>query len=132
MESISGSDPNKNAVNPSSQTDQSISNQTESAKVLANNNNELSIGATNTDSIGNANASDIVLSNDNNNATTIADGPVDALPIETSASNTEIIGVKASDDVRYRKYFKMTQVGVPLQAVKIKMKADGIDPNILE
>lgn len=43
-----------------------------------------------------------------------------------------IAGVKAIEDFRYRKYFKMNQFGVPLEAVKMKMKAEGFDPNILE
>lgn len=41
-------------------------------------------------------------------------------------------GVKACDDSRYRKYFKMVQFGVPPPAVKLKMQAEGFDPNILE
>lgn len=41
-------------------------------------------------------------------------------------------GVKASDDTRYRKYFKMLQFGVPPPAVKIKMKNEGFDPDVLE
>lgn len=41
-------------------------------------------------------------------------------------------GVKASDDTRYRKYFKMLQFGVPAPAVKLKMQAEGFDPNVLE
>lgn len=41
-------------------------------------------------------------------------------------------GVKACEDVNYRKYFKMLQFGVPAPAVKLKMTNDGRDPNILE
>uniref|UniRef100_A0A1B0D737 WASH complex subunit 3 n=1 Tax=Phlebotomus papatasi TaxID=29031 RepID=A0A1B0D737_PHLPP len=41
-------------------------------------------------------------------------------------------GVKASEDVRYRKYFKMVQFGVPPPAVKQKMGAEGLNPDILE
>lgn len=41
-------------------------------------------------------------------------------------------GVKACDDTRYRKYFKMLQFGVPAPAVKLKMANEGIDPNVLE
>lgn len=41
-------------------------------------------------------------------------------------------GVKACDDARYRKYFKMLQFGVPPPAVKIKMQNEGFDPNVLE
>lgn len=41
-------------------------------------------------------------------------------------------GVKACDDTRYRKYFKMLQFGVPAQAVKLKIANEGFDPNVLE
>lgn len=41
-------------------------------------------------------------------------------------------GVKACDDTRYRKYFKMLQFGVPAQAVKLKIANEGLDPNVLE
>lgn len=41
-------------------------------------------------------------------------------------------GVKACDDTRYRKFFKMVQFGVPAPAVKLKMANDGFDPNVLE
>lgn len=49
-----------------------------------------------------------------------------------SAVDTPPIGVKACEDARYRKYFKMNQFGVPLAAVKLKMEAEGFDSNILE
>lgn len=44
----------------------------------------------------------------------------------------EIKGVKACEDHRYKKYFKMVQFGVPPSAVKQKMSAEGFDPTILE
>lgn len=44
----------------------------------------------------------------------------------------EITGVKACDDTRYRKYFKMLQFGVPAPAVKLKMANEGLDSNILK
>lgn len=43
-----------------------------------------------------------------------------------------VVGVKACDDIRYKKYFKMMQFGVPATAVKLKMDAEGIDPTLLE
>lgn len=46
--------------------------------------------------------------------------------------NNTVNGVKASDDTRYRKYFKMLQFGVPAPAVKLKMANEGFDPNVLE
>lgn len=45
---------------------------------------------------------------------------------------TEIVGVKASEDARYRKYFKMMQFGVPITAVKLKVSAEGFDSTVLE
>lgn len=47
-------------------------------------------------------------------------------------NNKTISGVKACDDTRYRKYFKMLQFGVPAPAVKLKMANEGFDPNVLE
>lgn len=41
-------------------------------------------------------------------------------------------GVRACEDARYRKFFKMVQFGVPPPAVKLKMNVEGLDPNILE
>lgn len=37
-----------------------------------------------------------------------------------------------SKDPRYMKYFKMVQVGVPEQVVKMKMSAEGVNPDILD
>ncbi|KAL3883424.1 hypothetical protein ACJMK2_029689 [Sinanodonta woodiana] len=36
-----------------------------------------------------------------------------------------------SKDPRYMRFFKMLQVGVPETAVKLKMSAEGLDPNLL-
>lgn len=44
----------------------------------------------------------------------------------------EIVGVKACEDARYRKYFKMMQFGVPMTAVKLKVSAEGFDASVLE
>ncbi|XP_065158136.1 WASH complex subunit 3 [Atheta coriaria] len=41
-------------------------------------------------------------------------------------------GLKASADPRFRKVFKMLQFGVPAEAVRLKMKAEGVDPQILD
>ncbi|XP_046738786.1 WASH complex subunit 3 [Diprion similis] len=43
-------------------------------------------------------------------------------------SNTQPI----SKDPRYAKFFKMVQFGVPAQAVKLKMKQEGLDPLLLD
>lgn len=51
---------------------------------------------------------------------------------EQEQDNKQMSGVKASDDTRYRKYFKMLQFGVPAPAVKLKMANEGFDPTVLE
>ncbi|EDV31388.2 uncharacterized protein Dana_GF14575 [Drosophila ananassae] len=52
---------------------------------------------------------------------------------ETEAqSPPEPAGVRACEDVRYRKFFKMLHVGVPAPAVKIKMQSEGLEPRILD
>lgn len=48
------------------------------------------------------------------------------------AEHEESTGVKAKDDPRFKKFFKMVQFGVPEPAVKLKMKNEGLDPLILE
>ncbi|XP_018572628.1 WASH complex subunit 3 isoform X2 [Anoplophora glabripennis] len=49
-----------------------------------------------------------------------------------TVSNSEDVGVKACDDPRFKKFFKMLQFGVPEPAVKLKMQNDGVDPSILD
>lgn len=59
---------------------------------------------------------------------------VDKLDVDnnTEAISEEVKGVKVSEDARYKKYFKMLQFGVPAPAVKLKMKAEGVDGSLLE
>lgn len=57
------------------------------------------------------------------------DQPNDDLTLNDVAAVT---GNKTCEDIRYKKYFKMLHFGVPPQAVKMKMDAEGIDPHILE
>lgn len=51
---------------------------------------------------------------------------------EVTVIKSEEIGVRVCDDIRYDKYFKMKQFGVPAEAVKLKMSAEGLDPSLLE
>ncbi|XP_017060417.1 WASH complex subunit 3 [Drosophila ficusphila] len=44
----------------------------------------------------------------------------------------EPLGVRACEDLRYRKFFKMVHVGVPAPAVKQKMQSEGLEPLILD
>jgi len=37
-----------------------------------------------------------------------------------------------SNDPRYTKYFKMLKMGVPAQGVKVKMAAEGLNPDLLD
>jgi len=41
-------------------------------------------------------------------------------------------GPKYCEDARYARFFKMVRVGVAAEAVKLKMKSEGFDPNILD
>lgn len=61
----------------------------------------------------------------------VSDEKQPTVPVETTIP-TATSGVKASEDVRYKKYFKMLQFGVPPPAVKLKMVADGLDAQFLE
>lgn len=38
----------------------------------------------------------------------------------------------AANNPQYAKFFRMIQVGVPVQAVRLKMHAEGLDPSILD
>lgn len=51
---------------------------------------------------------------------------------EDTVCSVEETGVKVCEDIRYDKYFKMKQFGVPAEAVKLKMFAEGLDPALLE
>ncbi|XP_017153043.1 WASH complex subunit 3 [Drosophila miranda] len=44
----------------------------------------------------------------------------------------ELAGVRTCEDIRYRKFFKMLHFGVPAQAVKQKMKSEGLDSQLLD
>lgn len=45
---------------------------------------------------------------------------------------TAVKGVKITEDIRFKKYFKMIQMGVPAAAVKMKMQIEGFDGDFLE
>lgn len=71
------------------------------------------------------------------NANSVPSADVAAATIEsrdeTDETETEAAkGIKISEDVRYKKYFKMMQMGVPAAAVKIKMQIEGFDGDLLE
>jgi len=40
--------------------------------------------------------------------------------------------VSAANDPLYARFFRMIQFGVPVEAVRLKMQAEGYDPSILE
>jgi len=40
--------------------------------------------------------------------------------------------VSAANDPLYARFFRMIQVGVPVEAVRLKMQAEGYNPSILE
>lgn len=51
-----------------------------------------------------------------------------------AVTETDVVpaGIKASEDYRYKKYFKMIHYGAHPQAVKNKVASEGLDPSILE
>lgn len=60
---------------------------------------------------------------------------------EVSELQTEIAGLQtehkeeittAAYDPQYTRFFRMIQVGVPVQAVRLKMQSEGLDPSVLE
>lgn len=69
-------------------------------------------------------------SNKDNKIEEKCDGEVET--VEDSSYEGEPSGPRACEDPRFMKFFKMVQFGVPAQAVKLKMKTEGFDPNILE
>lgn len=65
--------------------------------------------------------------NQSENVNTNPEQSPEQVQIQSSAE-----GVKAKDDFRYKKYFNMVKFGVPAAAIKMKMQAEGVDPNILD
>lgn len=63
---------------------------------------------------------------------TVEEKPETQVESSQDDENDKSSGVKACDDTRYRKFFKMLQFGVPAPAVKLKMANEGFDPNVLE
>ena len=51
-------------------------------------------------------------------------------PEATSQSADVVEGKPAHPE--YDRFVKMVQVGVPLQAVKLKLQLEGLDPNVLD
>merc|ERR1711871_981386 len=50
----------------------------------------------------------------------------------SSAKQVAIAAPSAKDDPKYKKYFKMLNVGLAKEAVKHKMVQDGLDPAVLD
>ncbi|XP_064487933.1 WASH complex subunit 3-like [Ornithodoros turicata] len=61
-------------------------------------------------------------------STEVTKDPVPEKPAEQEQRESEN---PVSKDPRFAKYFKMLSVGIPLGAVQIKMKSEGVDPDIL-
>ena len=50
--------------------------------------------------------------------------------VEQETTNDNLI--KISESSGFKKYFKMLKFGIPPQAVKLKMKSEGVDSNVLD
>ncbi|XP_036329026.1 WASH complex subunit 3 [Rhagoletis pomonella] len=61
-----------------------------------------------------------------------ATGDISSAEDQRDNEMPEPTGVRACDDVRFKKFFKMVQFGVPNEAVKMKMQAEGVEPSVLD
>lgn len=57
--------------------------------------------------------------------------PLSQEPVETTNQQTVELQ-EPSISPEYDRFIKMVQVGVPLEAAKLKASVEGLDPNILE
>eukprot|EP01038_Epipyxis_sp_PR26KG_P012149 gene12149-16266_t len=58
--------------------------------------------------------------------------PSDLIPLKDEPKSDGVEKVPVSEHPKYVKYFKMLKVGLPKEAVKAKMKQEGVDPAILD
>jgi hypothetical protein len=58
--------------------------------------------------------------------------PTDMIPLDENAAADDGPQVAASEHPSYAKFFKMLKVGLPLDAVKAKVKQEGLNPDILD
>lgn len=56
---------------------------------------------------------------------------VPTLPVQSEVPEIPSGMMSAREDPTYKRFFKMLQVGVPEPAVRLKMQAEGLNPNIL-
>lgn len=62
----------------------------------------------------------------------VVDQPTESSTEIDNPQQTTVEGVRAKDDYRYKKYFKLIQLGVPPQAIKNKLQSEGMDPDIID
>ncbi|XP_037805563.1 WASH complex subunit 3 [Lucilia sericata] len=68
-----------------------------------------------------------------NNKETSVETIVETEPTPEQQQQVDSIkGIKVSEHEAYKKFFKMLQVGVPAQAIKIKMQVEGLDCSMLD
>lgn len=53
-------------------------------------------------------------------------------PEATEPNPTDGNLIRISESFTYKKYFKMLKVGIPAQAVKLKMMSEGANSNLLD
>lgn len=58
--------------------------------------------------------------------------PTDLIPVSDEPTEDEGPKVPVSEHPQYTKFFKMLKVGLPLDAVKAKVKQEGLDPSMLD
>lgn len=51
---------------------------------------------------------------------------------QAKAKKTEAMGVQMKDDPKYAKFFKLLDMGMPIEQVKLKVQQEGLDPSVLD
>lgn len=58
--------------------------------------------------------------------------PAGMLPPASSAPSPPYVPLLIKDDPAFKKYFKLLQMGMPVEQAKLKMSAEELDPTILD
>lgn len=58
--------------------------------------------------------------------------PVGMLSPASSAASPPYVPLLIKDDPEFKKYFKLLQMGMPIEQAKLKMAAEKLDPSVLD
>ncbi|TMW68435.1 hypothetical protein Poli38472_005903 [Pythium oligandrum] len=62
----------------------------------------------------------------------VLDNPDDVSPNDPGAPEGAYIPLLVKDDPKLKKYFKLKNMDMPLDQIRLKMEADGVDPSLLD